>query len=260
MQRYMSILGLLPTPRSGKTTDEKAESWMKRKEAGKVATPPLGLAINIFSSLAGSPANLSLKLEKEEAQQTIATSGLKCLELYESSSLHGLSLKMCVAYLLGTKVWYSSKCVLTWKAKATKSSRLLFQLAVSTPHTAGTEFGLLPTATTQEVEHPQAEIHQKTGRRIAKNGNTHSVGLADKIIMLKTPSASEGVGGWKVTDKYWTAKAPKLKMRDQVGRQTGLKLQPNFVEWMMGYPQNWTDLNSPSPLIGANDSKASATP
>jgi len=78
--------------------------------------------------------------------------------------------------------------------------------------------------------------------------------------MLKTPSASEAEGGMKVADKYWNAKAPKLKMRDQIGRETGLKLQPNFVEWMMGYPQNWTDLNSPSPNTESNVSNRSVTP
>ena len=26
------------------------------------------------------------------------------------------------------------------------------------------------------------------------------------------------------------------------GRETGLRLQPNFVEWMMGYPKDWTEL------------------
>jgi hypothetical protein len=28
-----------------------------------------------------------------------------------------------------------------------------------------------------------------------------------------------------------------------VGQRPGLKLQPNFVEWMMGFPLNWTDLS-----------------
>jgi hypothetical protein len=32
-------------------------------------------------------------------------------------------------------------------------------------------------------------------------------------------------------------------LREKVGNAPGLKLQPNFVEWMMGFPQNWTDLN-----------------
>jgi len=37
-----------PTPRSGKTTDEKEESWQVRKDAGKVSTPPLTLAVKMW--------------------------------------------------------------------------------------------------------------------------------------------------------------------------------------------------------------------
>ena len=36
-----------PTPRAGKTTDEKEESWQIRKDAGKVSTPPLSLAVKM---------------------------------------------------------------------------------------------------------------------------------------------------------------------------------------------------------------------
>jgi hypothetical protein len=38
---------LWPTPRAGKTTDEEEESWRARYEDGKVATPPLGLAVKM---------------------------------------------------------------------------------------------------------------------------------------------------------------------------------------------------------------------
>lgn len=42
-----AVIGMLPTPRSGKTTDETEEAWTARQQAGKVSTPPLGLAINM---------------------------------------------------------------------------------------------------------------------------------------------------------------------------------------------------------------------
>ena len=38
---------LWPTPRAGKTTDEEEGSWRARNEDGKVATPPLGLAVKM---------------------------------------------------------------------------------------------------------------------------------------------------------------------------------------------------------------------
>jgi len=39
---------LWPTPRAGKTTDEEEESWRARYEDGKVNTPPLGLAVQMW--------------------------------------------------------------------------------------------------------------------------------------------------------------------------------------------------------------------
>lgn len=167
-----------------------------------------------------SPASLFPKLGKEEALATTVTSGQKCLELYKSSNRHGSSLKTCVGYLLSKGDWYSNKSALTWKTVVTKSNRLLFQLSPSTHRTEGIESGL----------------------------------------SLKTPSASEAEGGWKIADKYWEAKAPKLKMRDQVGRKTGLKLQPNFVAWMMGYPLNWANLSYPKQDTEENNLKPTETP
>ena len=65
--------------------------------------------------------------------------------------------------------------------------------------------------------------------------------------MLKTPSASKAEGGAKTDDKYWNAKAPKFKTRDQIaraGKEAGkkLRLQPAMTEWMMGFPDKWTEL------------------
>jgi DNA (cytosine-5)-methyltransferase 1 len=40
--------GLWPTPRAEKTTDEKEETWQKRKDRGGVSTPPLTLAVKMY--------------------------------------------------------------------------------------------------------------------------------------------------------------------------------------------------------------------
>jgi len=206
----------------------------------------------LTSSQAGSRncASLFPKQGKEKAQKMTATCGQRCSELFNLQNRNGSSLKMFADYLLCKADWYSNKCALTWKEKITKSNRLLFQLSPSTLRTEGIGSGLLPTA--QASDPTQGSVigkndtfyETKTGmpRKVNKNGTDGSVRLPRLINLLKTPCASEGVGGAKTDDKYWNAKAPKLKMRDQVGRKTGLKLQPNFVEWMMGYPQNWTSL------------------
>jgi hypothetical protein len=158
----------------------------------------------LTSSPAASPASRSLQLALDVERPMTVTSGRKCLELYDLQNPNGSSLRTCVAYLLGTKDWYSSKSVLTWKPKVTKSNRLLFQLSPSTLRTGETESGSLPTPDTSD--------------RRSKN------------------SKQQGTS-------------------NIVGARTGLKLQPNFVEWMMGFPQNWTDLNYPSPNIAKKGSK-----
>jgi hypothetical protein len=90
-----------------------------------------------LSSPAASPANHSATPDEEKERQTTATSGRTCLRLYETLNPNGSSLKTCVASLLGTTAWYSKQCALTWKAKVTKSNRLLFQLSPSVRPTEG---------------------------------------------------------------------------------------------------------------------------
>ena len=82
----------------------------------------------------GSPVNLSVLPGSEEARKMTVTSGLKCLELYRNSGPLGLLVRM----LLGSSIWRSTKCTLTWKTKVTPSKRLLFRLVPSMPRTEET--------------------------------------------------------------------------------------------------------------------------
>jgi len=43
-----TAVALWPTPRAGKVTDEEQEAWQKRRDAGKVSTPPLTLAVKMW--------------------------------------------------------------------------------------------------------------------------------------------------------------------------------------------------------------------
>jgi DNA (cytosine-5)-methyltransferase 1 len=87
------------------------------------------------------------------------------------------------------------------------------------------------------------------------NGNYNRQGLSEKsgdglstrITMLPTPTAQTEAGGPKGLDGGSGAR----KMLEQAGWSPGLQLQPAFVEWMMGYPEGWTEVS---------DSKPSATP
>jgi hypothetical protein len=63
----------------------------------------------------------------------------------------------------------------------------------STLPTAGIDYGLLPTATTQETTHPAAKLTE-TGRRKGAKGTSHSLNLADMaaLKLMPTPTATLG--------------------------------------------------------------------
>ena len=279
----------------------------------------------------------------EEARKTTVISGRRCYELSGLSDRIGLLAKT----LLESSVWHSMMCFLTWKVKATPANRLLFRLVPSMPRTEEIESGLLPTETangnynrkglsknsgdglattinkmlptptTQEVEHPEMEVTENGRRKTKDKRDSHSMNLADTMRLLPTPRAQEP--GWTsdnygdclnkrinqtllptpravvIEESYETTMArrkrsqnpknntktkpdsisqylemlPTPKARDwkdtgnmdnnkrmdnlgvtvwhkskkATGKKTGYKLQPAFVEWMMGYPEGWTELN-----------------
>jgi hypothetical protein len=92
-----------------------------------------------------------------------------------------------------------------------------------------------PTPTTQEFEHPGANWTSKH-RRIAPSGVTHGMNLADAVQKWPTPTADEAKNAYSTTSTF-------KNLRTLVGAspQTG-KLNPTWVEWLMGFPTGWTDL------------------
>ena len=94
-----------------------------------------------------SPASLFQQQESGPGHPTIDISGRRCLESFERLAPPMSWRRTFAASLVGMTGWFSTRCALTWKVKATKSSRSYFLLQASTRRTAGTESGLLPTVT-----------------------------------------------------------------------------------------------------------------
>ena len=135
-------------------------------------------------------ANHSVKQVGDKAKKMNVISGQKCYELSKVANHDTFWLKM----LLVMSQWASTKCLLTWKIKDTPQGRLLYQLVPKTHHIDETEFGssdnLLPTPTTQEIEHPEATL-TKNNRRLSKDGkSSHSLNLADTMMLWPTPRSS----------------------------------------------------------------------
>ena len=70
------------------------------------------------------------------------------------------------------------------------------------------------------------------GKHRGKPDSVHSA-----IKMLATPQARDYRGYARVNSH-----SPYKMLNEEVGNSLGLKLQPAFVEWMMGYPEGWTEL------------------
>lgn len=86
-----------------------------------------------------------------------------------------------------------------------------------------------------------AQIGMLTTRQRTGKVSTPPLGLA--IQMIPTPTRRDHKGGcesnpYDTLDSLLEVGATK----NGHGQKTGLKLQPAFVEWLMGWPIEWTDL------------------
>ena len=184
---------------------------------------------DLTSYAADTPANPSQPPAKGTAQTTHDTSGLGSEKPLASYDLNTQSWKMCEDTFLLDSTLFSGK----WPASGMTQNGKLFQQPQWVPHTSDNESLLWPTPTTQEVEHPQAEL-TPTGRRKSKNGtSSHSLGLADAVQKWPTPQARDYKGP--------SGRSLKGTEKD-LPMAVGGSLNPMWVEWLMGFPLGWTDL------------------
>ena len=142
-------------------------------------TSKLSMARHIEESLFSRedfPASRSVTPGSGEARTMTAISGRKCSESYKRQGQLGSLVRM----LLESSAWHSTKCVLTWKSVDTKSSRSLFQLAVSMPRTEETEYGLLrggggDVADSKDTKRRARQLGE-TLATIGTSGNNKSLG------------------------------------------------------------------------------------
>ena len=151
-----------------------------------------------------SPVSRSPLPGSTKARTMTVTSGLRCFELYGNYARLGCLVKMC----LGSSIWHSTRCLLTWKAWGTKRSRLLFQLVASMPHTNDTESASWPTLLTSGMT--------SEGQR----------------MMLQT----------LVNKGLLTEEERRVMINGNGG-----KINPEWAEWLMGYEQQFTKL-IPTPV------------
>ena len=172
------------------------------------------------SSAVDSLAKPSQPQDQEKERQTPDTFGPKCSVLYEKFAPVGLWEKTFMDLLIGTGDWFSTRCALTWKMKASKSSRLFCQLQVSTHRTKGIESSLLLTPGLVNIEEsPQKYMERQRKRTDA--GMNKAPHPGNKYNCLLSQVIHSGVF-------------------NNHGRVSQLNI--HFVGEMMGFPPNWTEL------------------
>ena len=124
-----------------------------------------------------------------------------------------------VRMCLESSIWHSTRCLLTWKTKDTPHNRLLFRLAVSTHHTSESECAFWPTPS--------------TGAALC--GGTGNFQLLKRM-------REKGM----ITEEE----------RRQLSQGNGGKTNPELLEWLMGYEQQFTKL---IPTPRASDYKGASS-
>ena len=210
-----------------------------------------------MSLLGDSHVNHSHLQETEKEKMMTDISGMKLLESSENVNPDGLLGKMLKVLLTSKTAWYSDRCKMTWKKKVSKSDVLLFQLQAKVHGIKGKESGFLPTPVASDY------IDRK-GMRPSRAATNRKTGyLSEMINFFPTPTAGceEGgeqssrveqtkSGGFILRKKNNPNMTYGAKLSDamlylekrKMNKKLGGKLSPEFVEFLMGYPMNWTKI------------------
>jgi hypothetical protein len=172
----------------------------------------------------------------DEARQMAATSGRNISELLPNSHPLGWLVKT----FLASELPCSTTSYLTWKVQGTPSQRLIFQLSHSMPDTSDTDYSLWRTP--QAANATQGPKSVEKYERSLKTGES-SITLTDQVrhepSVWATPQARDYRTGQR---RRWENPERSRNLNDQVAQESSGQLNPQWVEWLMGFPIGYSDL------------------
>lgn len=194
-------------------------------------------------SAVGFPVNPFLSPGSSEARQMTVSSGRRCCELFGKSGQLGLLEKM----LLESSTWHSTMYYLTWKEKVTKGGRILFQLTLREPGTDETESRLWATpntmdSLTQRSVESLLKMQEKARKGRRRPSNLREQVAPEVMKLWGTPTASDYKGSGQPGTPSHKKLLDKKHLRAQVMQEGTAQLNPDWTEWLMGYPIGWTDI------------------
>jgi hypothetical protein len=102
------------------------------------------------------------------------------------------------------------------------------------------QLAMLPTPQARDYRSPDLPESGNLQRKVAEG---YTIDLNSRIAMLPTPGSADGKTAYMGENREGRQENVETVIRNSTGGPNlGLKLQPGFVEWMMGYPIGYTDL------------------
>lgn len=191
--------------------------------------------------------------ENGRALRMNATCGRKCAGLLPNCGPLGCLGKM----LLASSIWGSTKRFLTWQKRDTLFSHSYFRLAASARGMSASELLssrlMFPTPLASDKctnrDAQNLDVFLSEGgifRKRNKSGSIWSLSLSAAVFYL-TPAASEGYRS-TLKPTAFRNQSPSSNLSAQVISQEqpvsdAAALNPDWVEWLMGFPKGWTDVS-----------------
>ena len=190
------------------------------------------------SLLGGFPANLSALPVPAKAKKTKGGSGRNSTASLKRPDPVGALLRTCLVSGLGmqTMSWA------TWKNPGTPAGRSWWVLGLPVRPINGSAFGWLPTVTARDW---------RSGKASEATYERNSRPLSEVIgrDWLPTLQARDGTPRGAQAKRYLNPErsndlpdAIAWHLEQDTGDGKG-PLSPCFCEWMMGYPEGWTDVD-----------------
>ena len=202
---------------------------------------------------ADSLASRSAPQAEEKVLRMNAIYGRKCAELLPSCGPLTCLGKM----LLASSIWGSTKRFLTWQKRDTLFSHSYFRLAASARGMSASELLssrlMFPTPlasdtnTNRDARNLDVFLSENgIFRKRNKSGAIWSLSLSAAVFYL-TPAATEGFRSTLKPSAYRNSK-PSSSLSAQMiylekPEADDMALNPDWVEWLMGFPLGWTDVS-----------------